>query len=226
MSETIFERSSLDRSSAPRTSPRSLLAGLVAGPIFVVVAVAQMLTREGFDLARHPMSLLSVGDLGWVQIANFVLGGVLAVAFAVGLRRALRGRGRAATWGPLLIGVYGVGLIAGGLFVPDPALGFPPGAPDGIPSQLSWHALLHAVAPPLAFLALVVACLVFARRFAGEGSRGWAAYSVGTAVVAFVLAAPATSVGLFAGVVIGWAWVSSLAWRFLREPPSGAGDRE
>jgi uncharacterized protein DUF998 len=170
--------------------------------------------------------MLSVGDLGWIQVANFVVGGVLAVAFASGLRRVLRGRGRAATWGPLLIGVYGAGLIAGGLFVPDPALGFPPGAPDGIPSQLSWHAILHAIAPPLAFAALVAACLVFARRFAGERSRGWAAYTVATAIVAFVLAAPATSVGLFAGVVIGWAWVSALAWRFIRADPSALGDRE
>jgi hypothetical protein len=222
MSDTV-----LDRSSAPRTSPTALLAGLVAGPIFVVVAVAQILTREGFDLGRQPMSMLSLGGLGWVQIANFIVGGVLAVAFAVGLRRILRGRGRAATWGPLLIGVYGVGLIAGGVFVPDPALGFPPGAPEGIPSQLSSHALLHAFAPPLAFLALVVACLVFARRFTGEGSRGWAACSVATAVVAFALAAPATSVGLFVGVIIGWLWVTALAWRFLREQPASvADDRE
>jgi Protein of unknown function (DUF998) len=210
--------------TAPRATPSALLAGLVAGPIFVAVAAAQMLAREGFDLGRHPMSMLSVGDLGWVQIANFIVGGVLAVAFAVGLRRALRGRGRATTWGPLLIGVYGVGLIAGGVFVPDPALGFPPGAPEGIPAQLSWHAVLHAIAPPLAFLALVIACLVFARRFAGEGARGWAAYSVATAVVAFVLAAPATSVGLFAGVIVGWLWVTALSWRFVREGPVTVAD--
>jgi hypothetical protein len=195
-----------------------LVAGLVAGPLFVAVAAIQMVTRTGFDLRRHPMSLLSVGDLGWIQVANFVVGGVLAVVFALGLRQVLRGGGRASTWGPILIAIYGLGLIAGGLFVPDPALGFPPGAPEGIPSQLSWHALLHAFAPPLAFLALVTACLVFVRRFAGTRQPGWAAYSIATAVGAFALAAPATSVGLFAGVIIGWAWITALAWKLSREP--------
>ena len=207
--------------------PRSrglLAAGLVAGPLFVAVAAGQMLIRTGFDLARHPMSMLSVGDLGWIQIANFVVGGALAVAFAIGLGRALSDGGRAATWGPRLIGLYGLGLIAGGIFPPDPALGFPPGTPEGIPSQLSWHALLHAFAPPVAFLALVIACLIVARRFAAAGERGWAAYSVVTAIAAFVLAAPATSVGLFAGVIVGWTWVSALAWRFLRDVPASADD--
>ena len=37
--------------------------------------------------------------------------------------------GRGATWGPLLLGVYGLGLIAAGVFATDPALGYPPGAP-------------------------------------------------------------------------------------------------
>jgi len=74
---------------------RALLAcGVVAGPLFVAVALLQVLTRQGFDLTRHPISLLSLGDLGWIQIANFVIAGLLAVAFALGLRRALRpGRG-------------------------------------------------------------------------------------------------------------------------------------
>jgi hypothetical protein len=44
---------------------------------------------SGVDLSRHPLSLLSLGDLGWIQIANFVVTGVLYVACAVGMRRAL-----------------------------------------------------------------------------------------------------------------------------------------
>src|SRR3989441_5108147 len=109
------------------TVTRTLLAcGAVAGPLYLVVGLAQAFTRPGFDLTRHPLSLLSNGDLGWIQITNFLLSGLLVVAGAVGMRQALAsGRGR--TWGPLLVGVYGLGLIGAAFFVADPAQGFPPG---------------------------------------------------------------------------------------------------
>lgn len=126
-----------------------LTAGVLAGPLFVIVVAVQILTREGFDLSRHPISLLSVGDLGWIQMANFVIAGILAFGFAAAVRRGLRA-GRGATWGPRLFGIYGIGLIAGGVFAADPALGFPPGTPDGIPASFSWHGTLHAFAPPRA----------------------------------------------------------------------------
>jgi len=100
------------------TLTRALLTcGVVAGPLFVVVALLQVLFRDGFDLSRHLLSLLSLGEWGWIQITNFVVGGLLAIAFAIGLRRALR-PGRGATWAPLLVGGYGLGLIAGGVSSP------------------------------------------------------------------------------------------------------------
>jgi Protein of unknown function (DUF998) len=149
---------------------RALLAcGVVAGPLFLVVALLQALTRDGFDPGRHPLSLLSLGELGWIQITNFVVAGLLSVAFAVGMRRVLH-PGRGGTWGPLLFGTYWVGLIGGGAFLADPGAGFPPGAPAGAPEQLSWHGILHDAAHVLAFLALIAACFVLARRFAALGS--------------------------------------------------------
>jgi hypothetical membrane protein len=211
-------------SAASRTATirtRALLAcGLVAGPLFVVVALIQVLTREGFDLSRHPLSLLSLGELGWIQITNFVVTGVLSVAFAIGLRRMLH-PGRGQTWAPLLVGAYGVGLIAGGVFVADPALGFPPGTPDAIPEQLSWHGMVHAVAPPLAFLSLIAACFVLVRRFAALGQRGWAAYSAATGVAMLGLMAwpeqDTVSVQLAIAVVLAAGWVTAMAARLLTE---------
>src|SRR5947208_15159971 len=93
---------------------RALLrCGQVAGPVYLIAGYAQALTRDGFSLKRHPFSFLSLGDLGWIQVLNFVLSGVLFIAGAIGANRALRtGRGR--TWGPLLIGGMGVGMIVGG----------------------------------------------------------------------------------------------------------------
>jgi Protein of unknown function (DUF998) len=226
--KTMTQSFSTPRAGAPSASTatdtnrtRALLAcGVAAGPLFIVVALLQVLTRDGFDLSRHPLSLLSLGDLGWIQIGNFVVTGLLAVAFAVGLRRVLH-PGRGGTWGPLLLGAFGVGLIAGGVFVPDPALGFPPGAPSGILDQFSWHALLHAIAPPLAFSSLIVACFVVARRFAGLRQRGWAAYCAATGVAVLALSAwpdlDVVSVVLAAAAALGLGWVSVLAARLLAE---------
>jgi hypothetical protein len=202
-----------------------LVCGVVAGPLFVAVALLQALTRDGFDLGRHPLSLLSLGDFGWIQIANFVVAGLLSVAFAVGLRRVLH-PGRGGTWGPRLVGAYGVGLIMGGAFVTDAGAGFPPGAPAGAPEQLSWHGTLHAIAPVLAFLALIAACFVLARRFAALGQRGWATYCVATGVALLGLMAwpdrDTVLVQLALAIVLGWAWISVLAARLLRDLPDAA----
>ena len=206
---------------SPLVKARLLLAcGVAAGPVYISVVGVQALTRDGFDLGRHPISLLSLGSLGWVQVADFIVGGLLSVAFAAGLRRVLH-PGPAGTWAPPLVGVYGIGLIAGGVFVTDPALGFPPGAPLGTSAQLSWHATLHAIAPPVAFTALVVACLVFVRRFAMFRRWGWAAYSAVTAATALTLAVwpgeDGLSVRLAAAVAIAFAWTTAVAARLMRE---------
>ena len=134
---------------------RALLAcGIVAGPLWVGVVLVQMLTRPGFDLRRHAVSVLSLGDLGWIQVANFIVAGLLVIACAVGLRRALQ-RGRAGTWGPLLVGVYGLGLVGAGLFSADPVPGFPPGTTPA--TQFSTHGALHLLFSSVAFLSLIAA---------------------------------------------------------------------
>jgi len=64
-------------------------------------------------------------------------------------RAALR-PGRGSTWGPLLVGVTGVGLIVAGVFTTDAGAGFPPDAPADAPT-MSWHRLLHEVGFGLSF---------------------------------------------------------------------------
>lgn len=196
-----------------------LTAGVLAGPIFVVTVLAQALTRDGFDPARHPLSLLALGDLGWIQVTNFVACGVLAFASAFGLRRALRGT-RAGTWGPILVGTYGVGLVWGGVFSADPAYGFPVGTPDGAPEQLSWHGILHGIAPAVAAVALVAAAFVFARRFAAEGRRGWVAYSIGAVLLDLGLTSVTFAVDdyrwMLAGGIVIWTWAAAVTAYVLR----------
>ena len=204
---------------------RALLAsGIIAAPLFTVVAVIEMLTRPGFDLRRHDLSLLSNGDLGWIQIASFVVTGLLAMAAALGIRRVL-GSSRGGTYGPLLLGIFGLGYVGAGLFVPDPMNGFPPGTPIGPPSSVSWHSWMHLVSGSLGFLALIGACFVFAGRFATLGQRAWTAYSVITGIVVLGAIAGISSGSQQAGVIIafffagvfGLAWVSALSLRQLVE---------
>jgi hypothetical membrane protein len=95
-----------------------------------LAAGLQAFTVDGFDLRRHPLSLLSVGEHGWIQIANFVISGALVLACAVGLRRPLH-PGRGGTWGPGLVGFVGVGLIVAGVFTADAGSGFLQELPRG-----------------------------------------------------------------------------------------------
>jgi hypothetical membrane protein len=191
---------------------RALLAcGVVSGPFFYALAVGQILTRPGFDIRRHLISTLSLGDQGWIQIVNFVITGLLAVACAVGVRRLLH-RSPAGTWGPLLIGTYGVGMILAGIFHPDPSVGFPPGAPAGVPATMSPHATVHTIAFFVAFLSLVAACFVFSRRFFSFGQRGWGIYCAATGVAAPVLIVLGSSVSAWVGVIIAIAGVLAFGW--------------
>lgn len=128
----------------------------------------------------------------------------------MGLRRALNpGRGV-----PILVGVYGVGMIGGGLFPPDPALGWPAGAPEGLPEQLSTTSMLHTACAAAAFLSLIVASLVSGRL----GGRTWAAYSAGTGLVTFVITtlpwgAGSESLRFAAGAVLISGWLAAVSLR-------------
>jgi hypothetical membrane protein len=77
------------RSRSDATTRAMLTAGVLAGPVFVATAIGQILSRDGFDLRRHPISLLSVGEHGWIQVTNFIVAGVLIILFSIGLARVL-----------------------------------------------------------------------------------------------------------------------------------------
>jgi hypothetical protein len=204
---------------------RLLACGISAGPLFVAVWLIQALTREGFDLTYHPLSLLSLGDLGWIQIANFVVTGSLYVACAVGMWRVLR-QGRSSTWGPLLVGVLGVGLIVAGVFVTDAGAGFPPGAPAGAPEHITWHGILHEVGFIVASVSWTAACFVFLRRFAALKQRGWVAAGVAAPVAVLVIDSwpdlDSLSVRLVIGTAIMFGFVAALAARLMRGLPNAA----
>lgn len=198
-----------------RTRPL-LIAGAIAGPLYLALGIGQILTRDGFDMRRHALSMLSNGEFGWIQITNFLLSGVLVIAGAVGVRRALH-PGRAGTWGPILLAGYGFGLIGAGIFCADPALGFPPGTPLA-PQPMSRDGLLHFVFGGIAFYSLIAACFVFARRFLEQRRPGWAVYSIGTGIGFFIAfaaiasgpASPTVMLSFYAAIAWIWGWHTAI----------------
>lgn len=202
------------------TTRRRLVCGIVAGPLFLAVSYGQAFTRPGFDLTRNAFSYLSLGDLGWIQTINFVLCGLLFVVAATGMRHVMHSR-PGGTWGPLLIAVMGMSMIAGGVFVLDPSFGYPPGAPDGQPDSMTWHGALHAVAFGAAIMSWIAACVVFARRFAAAGQHRWAIYSSAIGLILLAplatIAAPPGALLIYIAATFGWTWTSAISLHLLRE---------
>ncbi|HEY7418803.1 MAG TPA: DUF998 domain-containing protein [Ktedonobacteraceae bacterium] len=205
---------------------RLLLACGVIGPLlFIVVFLILGATRPHYSAWYNVVSSLSQGEGGWMQITNFIVCGALMLGFAIGLRRALRA-GRGSTWGPILLSIFGLCLIGAGIFVTDPLLGYPPGAP----STPTVHGTLHNLLSLIVFATLIAACFVLARRDAANPvGRGWAFYSVATGILVAVFFVLTDVVALLGGpagliqricIILGWGWLSLLAIRLMNEKTS------
>jgi hypothetical protein len=194
---------------ATRVTKSLLGYGVIAGPIYVVVSLAQALTRKGFDPTRHAWSVLANGDLGWIQVANLVVTGLMVVAAAVGLHRAIGG------WAPRPLAVYGASLVAAGIFKADPAPDFPVGAQ----ATTTLHGTLHFVVGGIGFGCLVAACFVLARRFA---AGGWATFSRVTGVLFLAGFLAIASGGTWAvvpfaaAVLLAWTWLTMMSLHHYR----------
>ncbi len=199
------------------TTRRLLFCGAAGAPLFVIVLLVEGALRPGYDPFYHSGSQLSLGERGWIQIANFVVSGLLITAFAAGVRRSL-----ASWWAAVPIGLIGAGLIGAGVFVMDPMQGYPPGAPEGVVLTGSWHHTAHDLASLPVFFGLPVACVAVAIRLKGR----WRLYSAVTAVATLVLfpvygqafTDDAANAGLLQRVLIvtGWTWLTLLAVHLIR----------
>jgi hypothetical protein len=203
--------------SATALSTRSLaIAGAAAGPLFAVLATVQVLLRDGFDLRRHPLSLLATGGPGIVQISNFILAGIGVLCLAVAVRRTItEGVGR--RWLVPLIAVFGLGLVASGVFVMDPENGFPIGTPEGPAPAMSWHGIAHIVAATTAFSGLAAACIVLTVRMIRRRAVGAAVLNACAALVFLAPVDPAwASVQLAVTALVAFIWTTAVALWLLR----------
>ena len=203
-----------------------LYVGVVGPLLFIVVFIVEGLTRPGYSAWRNFVSQLATGPGGWVQVVNFLVYGALMVGFAIGLRRALV-KGRASIAAPVLFVAYGLALVTAGIFVSDPALGYPVGAPQ----VHTTHGLIHGLAGLVTFTLLTIASFVMAWRFAAESGR-WAVYSAltGLLIIACFIASNTFSVMDASGslanaptgfvqrisIIGGWTWIAMVALHFIR----------
>ncbi len=181
------------------------MLGILAPPLFVLVFLVDGLIHPAYNPVTDFVSELSRGELGWLQIANFLVFGAAILVFAAGIRSSAR-RGAGSVAGPVLFVIMGAGLIASGIFVTD--------AHTSTESTLS--GTIHILATLLVFVSLIIACFVFARRFRGPVRT----YSIASGIVVLILFVAAFVLGDSLGIagivqratiVVGWAWITVLA---------------
>jgi hypothetical protein len=140
MQSNLEPRAALQSSASFPSTRRLLVGGVLAGPFYLAVGLAQAVLRDGFDLMRHPLSVLANGPGGWVQTANFVISGLLVVGAAVAISRAVRPRPVALG---MFVAAFGAGMLVAAMFPADPVDGFPPGTPEGPPTSITTAGLIH-----------------------------------------------------------------------------------
>ncbi|HET9778497.1 MAG TPA: DUF998 domain-containing protein [Propionibacteriaceae bacterium] len=210
-----------------RTSPQmrvALLAGAVAGPLYVCVGTLEAVLRRGYDIRIHSLSLLANGPGGWIHSALLVVSGLLTLIAALGLANAQQHTGRRSYSMIIGLAVYGLGIATAGLLRADPAEGFPIGTPPGPPVMVTASGIGHLVAGGLGFLGLIVACLACARRSAKAADRAWAVcsavvgvyYLVAFAGIASGAGNPVINIAFTVAVALGWVWLTALFVRALR----------
>lgn len=204
-----------NESEARRTTRFLLRCGMVVGPLYLGVALVQAFVRDGFDLSRHPLSVLANGPEGWVQTVNFVVTGVLLLATAVGFARALGRPSRGVTW---CLAGYGLAVLAAAMFPADPVDGFPPGTPEGFPTSISTTGLIHFAAGALGFTLLGISCLFAARALSRRQMPGLSWLSLASGLVVLFgffggMALPIGIAGIWLTVVVGWIWLGVVSYR-------------
>ncbi|GAB1416278.1 hypothetical protein MASR2M117_25160 [Paludibacter sp.] len=137
----------------------SVYSGIIAPIVFVLIFTIEGLFRENYSATKNFISELSIGDRGWIQIANFLIFGFLFFVFNVGLMQEFRKRGLSLT-GPILFLILASCYFFSGPFVTDPGTIFT--------QQKSVHGIIHGVLGAMVFLLMTVSSWTFLKLFKKE----------------------------------------------------------
>ena len=139
-----------------------LLASGFGGILFITTFVVLGLITPSYDSLRDTISALEFTRAALLQRLNFLVFGMLLATFALALRRELDG-GRGALAIPAFQLLGGIGVIGDAIFIHEP---------------------LHLVCDLIAFNSGLIVLFLFAWRLRKDARwRGWAGYSVWTAIL-------------------------------------------
>lgn len=193
-----------------------LVAGAIGAIGFVLVFTIDGATRESYRATEHAVSALALGPRGWVQRWNFLVSGALLAAGAIGIGMALDGVPGLVTGA--LLALFGLALIASGVWSMDPMRGYPPGSPTD-PHEHSPMHHRHDQAGAVVFSALPLACAAAAWGLARSTPAlaivsGAAAVLLGVASYRFGVLwernSPRTGLAQRLYIVPGWIWFATL----------------
>jgi hypothetical protein len=131
-------------------------AGMVAPALFVAVFTIEGWLRPGYNPLSTYVSALSLGPRGWIQMANFIVLGLLLFVFTRAVAAEFES-GKASRWGTILLTIIAILFVISGPFRMDPM--FTPA------NQVTVHGTIHGISGAIIFVLMPISCFVYLRRF-------------------------------------------------------------
>src|SRR5262249_52853804 len=143
---------------SPRISAAAMLA-IVATLLFILAVVVLHFVKSDLDPSWHFISEYELGNNGWIMQAAFLALAAGNFSLLAAIRPAMNGL---SGWIGILLYVAGaIGVVLGGLFVPDPM--------NTAPESLSLSGKLHNLGGGLA-LAGFVGTVIFSVKLVRNGN--------------------------------------------------------
>jgi len=208
----------LSKSVSQSYSAQKLLAicGIVGPILYAIVVITVGFLRPNYNPITQPMSEL--GEVGGpnsivMNIAGFIMLGLLMVAFAFGLHRGIS-EGKGSKIGPALIVIAGAGSVAIGIFSYDPSC-----------LTICPRIIMHVISVMVLGIGMAVAPFAIANRLKHDQRwRGYRFYSLATGVLTVIV-----GFVFFSNTIEGWMgllqrialgvpllWIEVMAIKLLR----------
>src|SRR5215218_5558403 len=189
---------SVPGASAIRWVARLVLVAII-GAVYFIVALTAMHFLRPHDLVRYGTNVgfYSVGPYGSIFVAAFIALGLAGLALALGLRRAVASS-RSLQVGSVLLGLFGIGWIVGGIFRDAPDLAsLEPVLKENVPSAST---MVHGLGSFGGLFLLMAGMLILSMAF--KRDERWRSFwipslilglaTVALFVMAFFIEAPLT----------------------------------
>jgi hypothetical membrane protein len=181
-------------------------AGIIGSILFIAVFTIEGLMRQNYDAFRMYISELALGPRGWIQIANFIIFGILLLVFTLSLANKFKGK-RESKIGQALIAIIGINFILAGVFVIDPS------------AEKSLNGIIHNVSSALIFFLASISCFIFFHLFREDPkwkNLSWWTLTTGIAILVLIvlMEMDGTSLSEWPGAIQRIAAITGLFWIF------------